>query len=137
MDTEPTDTDLAPLAMRVRLAGPRDAQVIADLLGSTDDLFARPELAVLVAQGDEGVLGVAVLRARPPARATELDRLVVRAEVRGRRVGRRLLAAAVEWSRQRRALQLEVPVLAADADARRFLKGFGFAATSDRLVLAA
>ena len=77
------------------------------------------------------------LRGRLPRKVVEVDNLVVRADQRGRRIGRRLLAAAVEWSRQRRATHVEVAVHDFNRDARRFYESFGFAASVDRLVLAA
>ena len=55
----------------------------------------------------------------------------------GRRVGRRLLSAAVEWSRQRRATHVEVCVHDFNRDAQRFYQSFGFAPSVDRLVLTA
>ncbi len=140
---------LHPLAIRVRLAGPRDIDELCELLD--DRQHARdqvltwletPGTTLLVAQSEVGVLGVAVLVTRlVPLSGTgahkviEVDNLVVRADQRGRRVGRRLLAAAVEWSRQRRAVQVEAVV--GEGPAKRFYENFGFAAANDRLVLAA
>ena len=60
-------------------------------------------------------------------KVVEVDNLVVRADLRGRRIGRRLLAAAVEWSRQRRAVQVEAVVGDVNRDGRRFYESFGFA----------
>ena len=108
---------LHPLAIRVRLAGPRDIDELCELLDdrqhARDQVLSwleTPGTTLLVAQSEVGVLGVAVLVTRlVPLSGTgahkviEVDNLVVRADQRGRRVGRRLLAAAVEWSRQRRA----------------------------------
>ena len=74
---------------------------------------------------------------RRHAQVVEVDNLVLHADQRGQRIGRRLLAAVVEWARQRRAAQVEVIVGDANRDARRFYEAFGFAATVDRLVLAA
>ena len=106
--------------------------------------MASPATTLLAAQSEIGVLGVAVLVTRivpkPDGgihKVVEVDNLVVRADQRGRRIGRRLLAAAVEWSRQRRAVQVEAIVGDANRDARRFYESFGFARISDRLVLAA
>lgn len=148
------DLDLAaepqPLPIRVRLAGPRDCEALCGLLD--DQAHAReqvlawletPGTTLLVAQSEVGVLGVAVLVTRlvplPGAGAhkvIEVDNLVVRADQRGRRVGRRLLAATVEWSRQRRAVQVEAVV--GEGAAKRFYENFGFAVAADhRLVLAA
>ncbi len=138
-----------PPSMRVRLAGPRDCDALCALLD--DPAHAReqvlawlesPGTTLLVAQSEIGVLGVAVLVTRivPLAgglthKVVEVDNLVVRADQRGRRIGRRLLAAVVEWSRQRRAVQVEAVV--GEGDAKRFYESFGFAIANDRLVLAA
>ena len=90
------------------------------------------------------MLGVAVLLTRivpKPGggmhKVVEVDNLVVRADQRGQRIGRRLLAAVVEWARQRRAAQVEVDGRRRNRDARRFYESFGFAVAIDRLVLAA
>jgi GNAT superfamily N-acetyltransferase len=107
--------------------------------------LAQPDSTVLVAQSDGGVVGLVVLLTRAPSgfagaaprKVVEVDNLVVRADQRGRRVGRRLLAAAVEWSRQRRATHVEVAVHDFNRDGRRFYESFGFSASVDRLILAA
>jgi GNAT superfamily N-acetyltransferase len=107
--------------------------------------LAQPESTVLVAQSEAGVVGLVVLLIRAPSgfagavprKVIEVDNLVVRADQRGRKVGRRLLAAAVEWSRQRRATHVEVTVHDFNRDARRFYESFGFAPSVGRLVLAA
>jgi GNAT superfamily N-acetyltransferase len=99
---------------------------------------------ILVAGAGDGLAGLAVLLTRPPSafagaaprHVIELDNLVVRADCRGRRVGRRLLAAAVEWARQRRATHVEVAVHAFNADARRFYAAFGFTPSLERMMLA-
>lgn len=138
-----------PPSMRVRLAGPRDCDALCALLD--DAAHAReqvlawlesPGTTLLVAQSENGVLGVAVMVTRivPLAsglthKVVEVDNLVVRADQRGRRIGRRLLAAVVEWARQRRAVQVEAVV--GEGDAKRFYQSFGFAVANDRLVLAA
>jgi GNAT superfamily N-acetyltransferase len=140
---------LLPLAIRVRLAGPRDLEDLCDLLGEGESSreqvltwLETPGTTLLVAQSELGVLAVAVLMTRlvpleglGAHKVIEVDNLVVRADQRGRRVGRRLLAAAVEWSRQRRAVQVEAVV--GEGPAKRFYENFGFAVANDRLVLAA
>lgn len=139
----------AHLAIRVRLAGPRDLEELCGLLDDREHAreqvltwLETPGTTLLVAQAEEGVLGVAVLVTRlVPLHGTgahkviEVDNLVVRSDQRGRRIGRRLLAAAVEWSRQRRAVQVEAVV--GEGAAKRFYENFGFAIANDRLVLAA
>lgn len=148
---EAEDRTALPPSIRVRLAGPRDCAALAGLLD--DPAHAReqvlawletPGTTLLVAQSEIGVLGVAVLLTRiipKPGggmhKVVEVDNLVVHPDRRGQRIGRRLLAAVVEWARQRRAAQVEVIVGDANRDARRFYEAFGFATTADRLVLAA
>jgi GNAT superfamily N-acetyltransferase len=159
-----------PISIRVRQASLRDYEELCALFDELDEIhrqarpdmfqpfpppartreqiahwLAQPESTVLVAQSEDGVVGLAVLLTRAPSgfagavprRVVELDNLVVRADQRGRKVGRRLLAAAVEWSRQRRATHVEVAVHDFNRDARRFYEGFGFSHSIDRLVLAA
>jgi GNAT superfamily N-acetyltransferase len=135
----------------VRLAGPRDCEALSTLLDNREHAVDQvlgwlesPATTLLVAQSALGVVGVAVLVTRivpkPEGgmhKVVEVDNLVVRADQRGQRIGRRLLAAAVEWSRQRRASHVEALVGAANRDARRFYLAFGFALSVDRLVLAA
>ena len=99
---------------------------------------------ILLADDDGDVVGLAVLLTRPlsgfaggvPRRVIELDNLVVRADRRDGRIGRRLLAAAVDWSRERHASHVEVSVHAFNRHARRFYEGFGFQSSIDRLMLA-
>jgi len=140
-----------PLPMRVRLAGPRDCDALCALLDRPEHgrelvmtWLQAPGTTLLVAQSELGILGVAVLLTRITPRAdaslhkvVEVDNFVVRADQRRRRVGRRLLAAVVEWSRQRRAIQVEARVGEGNREARRFYESFGFAHSVDRLVLAA
>jgi len=164
------DGEREPLPIRVRLASLRDYEDMCSLFDELDELhrlarpdmfrpfppparareqmaqwLAQPDSTVLVAQSDQGVVGLAVLLTRTPSgfagavprKVVEVDNLVVRADQRGRRVGRRLLAAAVEWSRQRRATHVEVAVHDFNRDAKRFYESFGFAASVDRMILAA
>ena len=151
IEAEPEAIEPPHLPIRVRLAGPRDCEELCDLLdnpaGAREQVLTwleSPGTTLLVAQSEIGLLGVAVLLTRivpvPGAGAhkvVEVDNLVVRADLRGRRIGRRLLAAAVEWSRQRRAVQVEAVVGDVNREGRRFYESFGFATANDRLVLAA
>ena len=151
IETELDTTEPPLLPIRVRLAGPRDCDALCALLDNPSHAreqvmawLQSPPTTLLVAQSERGILGVAVLLTRIVPmdgaiahKIVEVDNLVVRADLRGRRVGRRLLAAAVEWSRQRRAVQVEAIVGDVNRDARRFYENFGFAAANDRLVLAA
>jgi GNAT superfamily N-acetyltransferase len=107
--------------------------------------LSEPGSTVLVAERGSEMIGLALLLTRPPRafagavprKVIELDNLVVRADQRGWRVGRRLLVAAVDWARQEGATHVEVAVHAFNRDARRFYENFGFAPSVDRLVLTA
>lgn len=107
--------------------------------------LSEPVSTVLVAERGADVIGLAVLLTRPistfagavPRKVIELDNLVVRADQRGWRVGRRLLRTVVDWSRRQGATHVEGAVHAFNRDARRFYEAFGFSASVDRLVLAA
>ncbi len=101
---------------------------------------------ILVAENEEGVIvGLAVLLTRPPSpfagavprKVIELDNIVVRADQRNNKIGRRLLAACVEWARDRKATHVEVAVHAFNRDARRFYESFGFQPSIDRLMMVA
>jgi GNAT superfamily N-acetyltransferase len=161
------DGEREPLPIRVRLASLRDYEEMCSLFDELDELhrrarpemfrpfpppartraqwLAQPDSTVLVAQSDQGVVGLAVLLTRVPSgfagavprKVVKVDNLVVRADQRGRRIGRRLLAAAVEWSRQRRATHVEVAVHDFNRDAKRFYESFGFVTSVDRMILAA
>ena len=156
--------------MRVRTASLRDHDALCALFDELDEFHrrARPDLfqpfagpartreqvarglseagsTVLVAENEEGVVGLAVLLTRPaspfagavPRKVIELDNLVVHADQRNRKIGRRLLAATVDWARDRKATHVEVGVHAFNSGARRFYEGFGFRPSIDRLMLVA
>jgi GNAT superfamily N-acetyltransferase len=107
--------------------------------------LVEPGSTVLVAERGADVIGLVLLLTHPsrafagavPRKVVEVDNLVVRADQRGGRVGRRLLVAAVDWARREGATHVEVAVHAFNRDARRFYENFGFAPSVDRLVLAA
>ena len=156
--------------MRIRTASLRDHDALCALFDELDAFHrrARPDMfqaipgaartreqvarwlseagsTILVAENEEGVVGLAVLLTRPassfagavPRKVIELDNLVVRADRRNLKIGRRLLAASVDWARDRKATHVEVSIHAFNKDARRFYEGFGFQPSIDRLMLAA
>lgn len=100
---------------------------------------------LLVAENEAGLVGLALLLTRPgspftgavPRKVVEIDNLVVRADQRGRQIGRRLLAESMAWARQRGATHVEVTVHDFNQDAERFYKAFGFVRSTNRLMLAA
>ncbi|MFI4998621.1 MAG: GNAT family N-acetyltransferase [Reyranellales bacterium] len=105
--------------------------------------LVEPGSTVLVAESDDGVIGLAVLLTRTPSvfagavprNVIEVDNLMVRADQRNRAVGRRLLAATVEWPRECSATHVEVAVHAFNNDAQRFYESFGFVPSINWLVL--
>lgn len=160
----------AAAPLRVRPAGIGDYEALCPLFDELDAFHRakRPELfqpfprpvrpreqvarwladagsTIVVAENEEGVVGLVLLLTRPPSpfagavarKVVEIDNIVVRADQRRRRIGRRLLAAAIEWARQRGATHVEVVVHAFDEDAERFYEAFGFARSTSRLMLVA
>jgi GNAT superfamily N-acetyltransferase len=156
--------------MRIRTANLRDYEAMCVLFDELDELHrrARPDMfrpfspparsreqvarwladagsAILVAEGAQGVVGLALLVTRPPSpfpgavprKVVEVDNLAVRADQRRQRIGRRLLAASVDWARQRGATHVEVAVHDFNQDAERFYRAFGFSRSVNRLMLAA
>ncbi len=107
--------------------------------------LAEAGSTILVAEKGQGTVGLALLLTRPPSpfagavprTVVEVDNLVVRADQRGQRIGRRLLAESLEWARQRGATHVEVAVHDFNREAERFYKAFGFARSVNRLMLAA
>ena len=106
--------------------------------------LAGPGSTVLVAELDGMVAGLAVLLTRPPSpfagavpiKAIELDNLVVHSGLRSQGIGRRLVEAAIGWSREQGASHVGVSVHAFNRNARRFYERTGFAPSIDRLMLA-
>jgi GNAT superfamily N-acetyltransferase len=107
--------------------------------------IARPDSGMLVAESGEGVVGLLLLLVRTPSgfagavprKVVDVENIVVQADQRGKRIGRRLLAAAMEWARQRQATHVEVVVHDFNHAGRRFYEGFGFRPSTTRLMLAA
>ena len=113
--------------------------------GQVGRWLADANSTLLVAENSAGLVGLALLLTRPaspfagavPRKVIEIDNLVVRADQRGQRIGRRLLSEAVAWARQRGATHIEVTVHDFNQDAERFYRAFGFARSMNRLMLAA
>jgi GNAT superfamily N-acetyltransferase len=107
--------------------------------------LAEPDSTLLVAENGEGTVGLALLVTRPaspfagavPRRVVEIENIVVRADQRSRLIGRKLLAASVDWARRRAATHVEVAVHDFNQRAERFYGAFGFARSVNRLMLAA
>ncbi|MGH2795146.1 MAG: GNAT family N-acetyltransferase [Actinomycetota bacterium] len=67
-------------------------------------------------------------------RSVELSRVVVRADRRGRGIGKALIGAAAQWARDRRVRHLNAAVFVANEASRRFWRGAGFEVWVERMV---
>jgi GNAT superfamily N-acetyltransferase len=145
-----SDTTPARPTVRIRAATDADAPAMATLLahlGYPADAAELPErLRRLRAQGDDAFVaevdGAAVGLATVHARAVlhvarpvaQLTALVVPPEMRGRGVGRALVAEAERWGRARGADRLVVTTALHRADAPLFYERLGFEHTGRRYV---
>ena len=136
--------------VRIRAATADDATAMASLLGhlgypadpaELPDRLRRLRAAgddAFVAEVDGAAVGLATVHtravlhvARPVA---QLTALVVPPEMRGRGVGRALVAEAERWGRARGADRLVVTTALHRADAPRFYERLGFEHTGRRYV---
>jgi ribosomal protein S18 acetylase RimI-like enzyme len=143
MDVTPHDPGLR---LRVRPAGPADAEAVGRLLDAFNREFDEPtpgpqQLAArvreLLAGGDTVVLvggagpdGLAVLRFRAALWTTALEcyvaELYVVPSLRGRGLGRVLLEAAMELARERGADRMDLGTSEDDIAARALYERLGF-----------
>lgn len=123
--------------LRVRLAREEDVAALPTLLralGYTADNEAelgallratldRPDLAVFLAIGHEGPLGLLGLSQRPQLHLggtlVSIDALAILPEARGRGIGRRLLRRAIAYARLHRAVRIELHTTRARENYRR------------------
>lgn len=136
-------------ATEVRLARDEDAAEIAELLGHLGypaaaadvparlvRLRARGDAETFVALADGRVAGLATVHARDVLHnarpVVQLTALVVRPNVRGRGVGRALVAAVERWALARGTDRLVLTTALHRADAPRFYEHLGFEQTGRR-----
>ncbi len=114
-----------------------DARSRDDITG----LIAEEGGTILVADGGDRLVGLAVALLRRPlshplliARKTvEIDNVVVRRGHQRQGIGRRLVAACVDWARGRGADDVEVAVHDFNAGATAFYAALGFEMSIHRL----
>ncbi|MCX4091823.1 GNAT family N-acetyltransferase [Nocardia sp. alder85J] len=131
---------------RIRTATAADAVTVAALLDAFNREFDTPTpgVEVLTARlrrtltggdliallGGEPASGVAVVSLRPSVWADGptalLEELYVQPDLRRRRLGHALLAAACDTARARGAAEMQINVDGVDTDARRFYETHGF-----------
>lgn len=96
--------------------------------------LAGPDSTILVAEDGAEVIGLVLLLPRPPSpfagavprKVVVIDNLVVRADRRDRQIGRKLVAASMEWARGQGASHVELGVHAINRHALRFYERLGF-----------
>ena len=122
-----------------RLFGQLGYEIPVDVLGRRLEAFERAGETALVAEDDTApgrLLAVATLHATPVLhRAGPVGRvsaLVVDADVRGRGVGRAMMAAAEQWAVERGCILMEVTSNQRRVDAHKFYEGLGYTRTSFR-----
>jgi GNAT superfamily N-acetyltransferase len=128
----------------VRLFGELGYVMAPDVLAKRWAAFAaggeQAFVAVDEASPDERLFGVATVHATPVLhRAGPVGRvtaLVVDATLRGRGIGRALMAAAERWAAERGCVLLEVTSNQRRVDAHKFYEGLGFERTSFRFARA-
>lgn len=134
--------------IRIREAKPSDSDRIAELIGQLDheidEKSVRKNLGKLkklgelplVAMLDKKVVGLcgvhAMVTVHRPAPVGRITVLVVAEEARGRNIGRMLVDAAEEWSRERGCQIIEVTSNDRRAAAHAFYRRMGYERTSIR-----
>jgi GNAT superfamily N-acetyltransferase len=106
-------------------------------------LISEPTTAILVAERDGCLLGLAVLVETPAStnplrialRATEIVTMVVRKYAHRQGIGKSLLTASLDWAKQHGAERVELSVYAFNDDALRLYATTGFEMLSHRMVL--
>jgi ribosomal protein S18 acetylase RimI-like enzyme len=119
----------------------RAAQGPARSRAYLEELTAGEESAILIAEGDDGLVGFinVQMRESPDARImvarryAVVDALAVEEAARRRGVGRRLMCAAEDWARQRGAGTLELTVWEFNAAAIAFYEAMGYVTARRRL----
>lgn len=110
----------------------------AEVRGRLERLLATPDSGVLVADGDEKVVGLAtfhifelIARPRPQCRLTGL---VVSSDHRREGIGAALVEAVAQVARERNCFRLELTTRAGRPDAVPFYTALGFTEQPHRFV---
>ena len=99
------------------------------------EAIADPDSAALVIDGPDGMVGMAIARvteqghhSMSDARVVELSRVVVRAEARGRGLGKQLIDAATAFGKDRGAAFVTAKLFTGNVEGRAFWERMGFVA---------
>ena len=107
----------------------------ARIAGLFREAIAADDAAAFVIDGSDGLLGMAIARiteqghhSMSDARVVELSRVVVRADARGRGLGKDLIMAATEFAKSHGASFLTAKLFTGNTDGRVFWERMGFVA---------
>jgi GNAT superfamily N-acetyltransferase len=107
----------------------------ARVAGLFREAIVDEDSAAFVIDGPDGMLAMAIARtteqghhSMSDARVVELSRVVVRADARGRGLGKELIEAARAFAKQQDAAYLTAKLFAGNADGRAFWERMGFVA---------
>jgi len=105
------------------------------IAGLFREAIADPESAAFVIDGPDGMLGMAIARiaeqghhSMSDARVVELSRVVVRADARGRGLGKELIDVATAFGKEHGAAFITAKLFTGNTDGRAFWERMGFVA---------
>lgn len=141
---EATEADLHAMlglwrALEATQGGYRLFPMVPDAEARIGRLFreaiADEDSAAFVIDGPDGMLGMAIARVTEQghhsmshARVVELSRVIVRADARGRGLGKELIAAAAAFAMQHKAAYLTAKLFTGNTEGRVFWERMGFVA---------
>ena len=114
---------------------PRVSDAEERIAGLFLEAIADPDSTAFVIDDPEGMLGMAIARvteqghhSMSDARVVELSRVVVRADARGRGLGKHLIDAATAFGKERGAAFLTAKLFTGNVEGRAFWERMGFVA---------
>ena len=114
---------------------PMAADAERRIVGLFREAIADPGSAAFVIDGPDGLLGMAIARvteqshhSMSDARVVELSRVVVRADARGRGLGKELIDAASAFAKEHGAAYLAAKLFTGNTEGRAFWERMGFVA---------
>ena len=141
---EATEADLDAMLslwheLEANQGGHRLLPMAADPEGRITGLFreaiADPDSAAFVVGGPDGMLAMAIARvtgmghhSMSDARVVELSRVVVRADARGRGLGKQLIDAATAFGKEHGAAFVTAKLFTGNVEGRAFWERMGFVA---------
>ena len=118
---------------------PPVSEADARIEASFRDALVASDADVLMVFDEDAPVAMALVHVENPSRmsdelSVELSRVVVRADRRGKGIGKALVDAAADWARQRGIGHLNAAVFVANEASRRFWRSAGFEVWVERMV---